>query len=63
MASFAKANIPKLVLAEANFLLKTLSDDDQSFMRKVLLKAVNSDSMLHLVILWDDPCWSYNFNS
>ena len=32
-----KASIPKPVLAEANFLLKTLSDDDQAFMRKALL--------------------------
>ena len=32
-----KASIPKPVLAEANFLMKTLSDDDQSFMSKALL--------------------------
>ena len=37
MAAYAKASIPKPVLAEANFLLKTLSDDDQVFMKKVLL--------------------------
>ena len=36
-AAYAKARIPKPVLAEANFLMKTLSDDDQSFMRKALL--------------------------
>ena len=36
-AAYAKAAIPKPVLAEANFLMKTLSDDDQSFMRKALL--------------------------
>jgi len=29
--------IPKPPLAEANFLMKTLSDDDQAFMRKALL--------------------------
>jgi len=36
-AAYAKAVIPKPVLAEANFLMKTLSDDEQSFMRKSLL--------------------------
>ncbi|KAL3939702.1 MAG: hypothetical protein SGBAC_005623 [Bacillariaceae sp.] len=36
-AAYAKARIPKPILAEANFLMKTLSDDDQSFMRKALL--------------------------
>lgn len=36
-AAYAKARIPKPVLAEANFLMRTLSDDDQSFMRKALL--------------------------
>ncbi|KAL3918031.1 MAG: hypothetical protein SGILL_004436 [Bacillariaceae sp.] len=36
-AAYAKARIPKPVLAEANFLMKTLSDDDQAFMRKALL--------------------------
>ena len=36
-AAYAKASIPKPVLAEANFLMKNLSDDDQSFMRKALL--------------------------
>ena len=36
-ALFSKARIPKPVLAEANFLMKTLSDDDQAFMRKALL--------------------------
>jgi indole-3-glycerol phosphate synthase len=36
-AAYAKARIPKPVLAEANFLMKTLSDDDQAFMRKTLL--------------------------
>jgi len=36
-AAYAKAAIPKPVLAEANFLMKTLSDDDQAFMRKSIL--------------------------
>jgi small ligand-binding sensory domain FIST len=36
-AAYAKARIPKPILAEANFVMKTLSDDDQSFMRKALL--------------------------
>ncbi|CAJ1947795.1 unnamed protein product [Cylindrotheca closterium] len=36
-AAYAKARIPKPILAEANFLMKTLSDDDQSFMRRALL--------------------------
>ncbi|CAB9499032.1 Indole-3-glycerol phosphate synthase [Seminavis robusta] len=36
-AAYAKASIPKPCLAEANFLMRTLSDDDQSFMRKALL--------------------------
>jgi indole-3-glycerol phosphate synthase len=35
--TYAKARIPKPVLAEANFLMKTLSDDDQAFMRRQLL--------------------------
>ena len=35
--AYAKARIPKPVLAEANFLMKTLSDDDQAFMKKTLL--------------------------
>ena len=36
-AAYAKARIPKPVLAEANFLMKTLGDDDQAYMRKALL--------------------------
>ena len=36
-AAYAKASIPKPILAEANFLMRTLSDDDQAFMRKALL--------------------------
>jgi indole-3-glycerol phosphate synthase len=34
---YAKARIPKPPLAEANFLMRTLSDDDQAFMRQKLL--------------------------
>ena len=37
IASYAKARIPKPPLAEANFIMRTLSDDDQAFMRRVLL--------------------------
>lgn len=36
-AAYAKASVPKPCLAEANFLMRTLSDDDQSFMRRALL--------------------------
>lgn len=36
-AAYKKAAIPKPVLAEANYLMKTLSDDDQAFMTKFLL--------------------------
>ena len=36
-AAYAKARIPKPVLAEANFVMKTLSDDDQAFMTKIIL--------------------------
>ena len=36
-AAYAKASIPKPCLAEANFLMRTLSDDDQAFMKKALL--------------------------
>ena len=35
--AYAKARIPKPVLAEANFVMRTLSDDDQAFMRRQLL--------------------------
>jgi small ligand-binding sensory domain FIST len=37
MADYAKARIPKPPLAEANFVMKKLSDDDQAFMRRALL--------------------------
>jgi indole-3-glycerol phosphate synthase len=36
-AAYAKAAIPKPILAEANFLMRTLSDDDQASMRKAIL--------------------------
>ena len=36
-AAYAKARIPKPVLVEANFQMKTLSEDEQAFMRKALL--------------------------
>ncbi len=35
--AYAKARIPKPVLAEANFVMRTLSDDEQAYMRKALL--------------------------
>ena len=35
--AYAKARIPKPPLAEANFIMRTISDDDQAFMRKALL--------------------------
>ena len=35
--AYAKARIPKPPLAEANFLMRSLSDDDQAFMRRQLL--------------------------
>ena len=38
--AYQKAQIPKPPLAEANFILKTLSDDDQAFMRRQLLIGV-----------------------
>lgn len=42
-AAYAKASIPKPVLAEANFLMKTLSDDDQAFMKKTILVGLERD--------------------
>ena len=36
-AAYAKAAIPKPVLAECNYLMKSLSDDDQAYMRKFIL--------------------------
>ena len=37
LADYAKARIPKPPLAEANFVMKRLSDDDQAYMRRALL--------------------------
>jgi small ligand-binding sensory domain FIST len=37
---YQKARIPKPVLAEANFVMKALSDDDQAFMRKTILVGI-----------------------
>mmetsp|Transcript_34261 Transcript_34261/g.63054 ORF Transcript_34261/g.63054 Transcript_34261/m.63054 type:complete len:1066 (+) Transcript_34261:238-3435(+) len=37
LSNYAKARIPKPPLAEANFMMKQLSDDDQAFMRRALL--------------------------
>ncbi|KAL7435292.1 hypothetical protein ACHAXM_004624 [Skeletonema potamos] len=36
-AEYAKSRIPKPPLAEANFIMRRLSDDDQAFMRRALL--------------------------
>lgn len=45
-AAYAKARIPKPVLAEANFVMKTLSDDDQAFMRKFILVGLERSGAL-----------------
>jgi len=45
-AAYAKARIPKPVLAEANFVMKTLSDDDQAFMRKYILVGLERSGTL-----------------
>jgi small ligand-binding sensory domain FIST len=37
---YQKARIPKPVLAEANFVMRDLSDDDQAFMRKTILVGI-----------------------
>lgn len=37
LADYAKARIPKPPLAEANFVMKSLSDDDRAYMRRALL--------------------------
>jgi small ligand-binding sensory domain FIST len=44
--AYAKARIPKPVLAEANFLMKNLSDDDEEFMRKALLVGLERSGAL-----------------
>lgn len=46
MNEYAKARIPKPVLAEANFLMRSLSDDDQAFMRKKLLVGLEQGGSL-----------------
>lgn len=45
-AYLKKAAIPKPVLAEANLLMKTISDDDQDFMGKALLVGIEDKSSL-----------------
>mmetsp|Transcript_13629 Transcript_13629/g.31960 ORF Transcript_13629/g.31960 Transcript_13629/m.31960 type:complete len:1021 (+) Transcript_13629:123-3185(+) len=45
-ATYAKARIPKPVLAEANFVMKTLSDDDQAFMKKYILVGLERSGAL-----------------
>lgn len=44
--AYAKARIPKPALAEANFLMRTLSDDDQAFMRRQLLIGLEQSKSL-----------------
>ncbi|KAL9187355.1 hypothetical protein ACHAXT_001458 [Thalassiosira profunda] len=44
LADYAKARIPKPPLAEANFVMKALSDDDQAFMRRALLIGLEEGS-------------------
>lgn len=46
VAAYAKARIPKPVLAEANFVMKTLSDDDQAFMTKTILVGLERSGAL-----------------
>ena len=45
-AVYAKARIPKPILAEANFVMKTLSDDDQAFMKKFILVGLERSGTL-----------------
>lgn len=44
---YAKARIPKPPLAEANFLMRRLSDDDQAFMRRALLIGLERGNMMN----------------
>lgn len=44
--AYAKARIPKPALAEANFIMRTLSDDDQAFMRRQLLVGLEQGKSL-----------------
>eukprot|EP00956_Cyclotella_meneghiniana_P039161 scaffold166848_cov76-Cyclotella_meneghiniana.AAC.3 len=45
--NYAKARIPKPPLAEANFLMKRLSDDDQAFMRRALLIGLERGNLIN----------------
>ena len=45
-ALYANARVPKPVLAEANFVMKTLSDDDQAFMAKFILVGLERSGSL-----------------
>ncbi len=45
-AAYAKAAIPKPVLAECNYLMKTLSDDDQAYMRKYILVGIERGGVM-----------------
>ena len=42
---YAKARIPKPPLAEANFLMRRLSDDDQAYMRRALLIGLERNTL------------------
>ena len=44
LADYAKARIPKPPLAEANFVMKNLSDDDRAYMRRALLIGLERSS-------------------
>lgn len=44
---YAKARIPKPPLAEANFLMRRLSDDDQAFMRRALLIGLERGNLIN----------------
>ena len=45
-AAYEKARIPKPVLAEANFVMRTLSDDDRAYMRKALLVGLERSGVM-----------------
>lgn len=45
--NYAKARIPKPPLAEANFLMRRLSDDDQAFMRRALLIGLERGNLIN----------------
>jgi small ligand-binding sensory domain FIST len=44
---YAKARIPKPPLAEANFIMRRLSDDDQAFMRRALLIGLERGNLIN----------------